>query len=163
MKFSTLTTLALASVAYAQQGFNIAAYKPDGSDKLTADWVNNFNVMKSLPGTGGAFKYARVYASSDFNTLQNAVPAAMQTGVKLLAGVWATDATHYSNEKAALVAAIKAHGTSWLYAISVGSEDLYRGDISAQNMANEINEVRNIVRGMGVNVPVGHVDTWTAW
>lgn len=160
MKFSSVLPVAIASTAYAQQGFNIAANTPSGGCKATSDWQYNFNVMKGLPG---GFNSARVYASSDCNTLQNAVPAAMNTGIKLLAGVWTEDVNHYNREKAALKSAIQAHGGSWLSAISVGSEDLYRGDTNAATLANQINEIRSMVRGMGVNVPVGHVDTYTTW
>ena len=66
-------------------------------------------------------------------------------------------------QKNALKAAIQAHGGSWLTAISVGSEDLYRGDTNAATLSNQINEVRSLVRGLGVNVPVGNVDTYTTW
>ncbi|KAK0822209.1 hypothetical protein LTR73_009377, partial [Friedmanniomyces endolithicus] len=60
----------------------------------------------------------------------------------LLVGIWAEDSTHYTNEKNALQAAINAHGSDWIIAISVGSEDLYRGDTSASTLAQQIYDVR---------------------
>lgn len=59
--------------------------------------------------------------------------------------------------------AISAHGSDWIIAISVGSEDLYRGDTSASALAQQIYDVRGMVRAQGVQAEVGHVDTWTAW
>jgi len=46
--------------------------------------------------------------------------------------------------------------------VTVGSEDLYRGDTDANTLANQIYDVRGMVHQWN-NVQVGHVDTWTAW
>ena len=122
MKLSSSALVAFAALPFVSafhKGFNIGANKPDGSCKATADWANNFRVMKTLPG---GFKDVRLYASSDCNTLANAVPAAIQEGVQLMVGVWAVDSAHYAAEKQALLNACKAHGVKWISAISVGSE-----------------------------------------
>ena len=163
MRFGT--TFAAAAAAFSltqatQNGFNVAANNPDGSCKTTAQWATAFNKLKGLPQH---FVNVRLYASSDCNTLQYAVPAALQTGTKILVGVWTEDAGHYTAEKNALEAAIRAHGTQWILAVSVGSEDLYRKDTNAATLANQIYDVRGMVRALGVTQPVGHVDTWTAW
>ncbi|MCJ1368547.1 hypothetical protein MMC16_007691 [Acarospora aff. strigata] len=161
--FSTLVALtALASSASAfWKGFNLGANNPDGSCKSQGDWDRAFRTMQSLPGQ---FSSARLFASSDCNTLANAVPAAIATGTQLLVGVWTEDINHYNAEKAALQAAIQRYGTAWILSVSVGSEDLYRKDTSASTLAGQINEIRNMLRGMGAGgVEVGHVDTWTAW
>ena len=165
MRFSQALVAAAASFHFTftsafYQGFNVGANNPDGSCKTTAQWETAFNKLKGLPQHITA---VRVYASSDCNTLANAVPAALATGTKILVGVWTEDATHYNNEKNALNAAIKAHGKAWILAISVGSEDLYRGDTTASTLAQQVYDVRGMVRAEGVEVPVGHVDTWTAW
>ncbi|KAK1816413.1 hypothetical protein LTR12_009192 [Friedmanniomyces endolithicus] len=164
MHFSTIATLAAAALlpltnAY-WTGFNVGANNNDGSCKSTADWETAFNKLAGLPQH---ITSVRVYAASDCNTLANAVPAAIASGVQILVGIWAEDSTHYTNEKNALQAAINAHGSDWIIAISVGSEDLYRGDTSASTLAQQIYDVRGMVRAMGVEQQVGHVDTWTAW
>jgi exo-beta-1,3-glucanase (GH17 family) len=163
MRFtSTLVALA-ATVPYVAaywKGFNVGANNPDGSCKTQAQWETAFNKIKGLPQH---ITSVRLYASSDCNTLQYAVPAALDTGVQILVGVWTEDAAHYTAEKNALQAAINAHGSDWIIAISVGSEDLYRGDTSASTLAQQIYDVRGMVRAMNVNAEVGHVDTWTAW
>ena len=162
MRFSTLAALAAAATptwAY-WKGFNVGANNIDGSCKTQSDWETAFNDLKGL---NGYFSSVRLYAASDCNTLANAVPAALNTGVQILVGVWAEDAAHYNAEKAALEAAINAHGSDWIIAISVGSEDLYRGDTDASTLAQQIYDVRGMVRAMGVNQEVGHVDTWTVW
>lgn len=117
--------------------------------------------MASFPGD---FRNARLFASSDCNTLANAVPAAIRTGTKLLVGVWAEDDAHYDAEKQALLQAVQQYGKDWILAISVGSEDLYRGDTTADVLASKIYDVRGMMWSVGASdKSIGHVDTWTAW
>jgi glucan endo-1,3-beta-D-glucosidase len=118
--------------------------------------------MKSLPGS---FSSMRVYASSDCNTLANAVPAAIKTGGQILASVWTQDEGHFEQEKQALLTATQQHGTGWLVAVTVGSEDLYRKETSPSFLAQKIYDVRGMLSTVigGSNIQVGHVDTWTAW
>lgn len=82
------------------------------------------------------------------------------------------------NELAALNSSIKQYGSSLkaiTNGIAVGSEDLYR--ISPTGVENNstvgagpdtvvayINKVKEAIAGTALEgVPVGHVDTWTAW
>ncbi|CAD0082586.1 unnamed protein product [Aureobasidium vineae] len=163
MKLFSVATALLAAVPFTQaywKGFNVAAENPDGSCKTQAQWVSAFQKLASLPGH---FTSARLYASSDCQTLTLAVPAAISTRTQLLVGVWTQDEGHFKREKDALESAIKRYGQDWIIAISVGSEDLYRKEISASSLAQKIYDVRGMVRAMGVNKEVGHVDTWTAW
>jgi exo-beta-1,3-glucanase (GH17 family) len=150
------------SAAAWHKGINVGAKNPDGNCKSPADWDRAFGIIKSIPP---AFSSARVFASSDCNTLANAVPAALKNGVKLLAGVWTQDEGHYSAEKAALLDAINKwpNWQDWLLAVSVGSEDLYRKEAPAWQIANKIYDVRGMIKSKGVTAWVGHVDTWTAW
>ncbi|EME45823.1 glycoside hydrolase family 17 protein [Dothistroma septosporum NZE10] len=151
---------AIPSVAAYYQGFNVGATNPDGSCKTQDQWTTAFNKLKGLPQN---IQSVRVYASSDCNTLANAVPAALSTGTKILVGVWTEDSAHYTAEKNALEAAINEHGSDWILAVSVGSEDLYRGDTTASALATQIYDVRGMVHQWAPDVEVGHVDTWTAW
>ena len=163
MRFFSMIAALAATIPFTQayyKGFNVAANNADGSCKTTAQWTTAFNKLKALPQK---ITDVRLYAASDCNTLANAVPAAINTGTKILVGIWAEDSTHYTDEKNALQAAINAHGSDWILAISVGSEDLYRGDTTASALAQHIYDVRGMVRAMNVNQEVGHVDTWTAW
>lgn len=163
---STVTALAacLTGAQAMWKGFNVDANNIDGSCKSTDDWATAFRNLQNLPGD---FTSVRLYASSDCNTLANAVPAAISTGTGILVGVWAYDATHYQSEKDALESAILTYGHDWIIAISVGSEDLYRAQtdhlMDPATLANRIHDVRGMVRQWGVTQDVGHVDTWTAW
>ncbi|KAI9821136.1 MAG: hypothetical protein M1827_003870 [Pycnora praestabilis] len=152
---------AVASADAYWKGFNLGANNPDGSCKAQSDWEKDFTTMQGLDGY---FASARLYASSDCNTLANAVPAAIATNTQLLVGVWTEDDTHYAAEKAALQSVVQQYGSDWIVSVSVGSEDLYRGDTSAATLAGQIGDVRGMLQSLGAgSVQVGHVDTWTAW
>lgn len=143
------------------QGFNIGANLASGACRTEQDWEFAFNKIAGFPGE---FRNARLYASSDCNTLANAVPAAIKTETKLLVGIWTEDVTHYDAEKQALLQAVQEHGKDWILAVSVGSEDLYRNDTTAQTLASQVNDVRGMLWSVGASdKSIGHVDTWTAW
>lgn len=143
------------------KGFNLGANLPNGACKTRADWEKDFRTMASLPGH---FTSARLYASSDCNTLANAVPAAIATKTTLLVGVWTENADHFNAEKQALLQAVRQYGHKWIISVSVGSEDLYRKNTDANTLAGQIYDVRGMLRSVGAgSVEVGHVDTWTAW
>lgn len=165
MKLSTplfaLTSI-LTTTAHAAglKGFNLAAHLASGACRTTNDWQLAFERLATLPGS---FKNVRLYASGDCNTLANAVPAAKRTGTKLLVGVWTQDAAHFESEKQALLNAVQQHGSDWILAVSVGSEDLYREETTAEHLAQQIWDVRGMLWSVGASPTIGHVDTWTAW
>ena len=131
----------------------LGANLPNGACKSQADWQKDFETLAALPGH---FTSARLYASSDCNTLANAVPAAIATGTTLLVGVWAEDASHFNAEKAALLATVQEYGHDWIISVSVGSEDLYRDNTDANTLASQINDVRGMLWSVGAgSVEVG--------
>lgn len=154
--------LAFSSLTHAHwRGFNLASQRPEGGCKTQSDWEADFRAILALPEK---FDSARLYASSDCETLVNAVPASFATGIKILAGVWSQDAAHFNAEKASLLAAVKQYGRHWLVAVSVGSEDLYRKETTGEILAGQINDVKQVLASAGAEaIWVGHVDTWTTW
>lgn len=168
----TLAGLVAAARAQAIKGFNY------GSD---TDFQTAFKTAQNLVGTSG-FNSARLYTMIEPNTADtptSAIPAAIDTGTTLLLGLWASGGqADMSNEITALTSAISQYGSSFtnlVKGISVGSEDLYRisptgienqSGVGAEpsDIVNYISQVRSALSGAGVSgIPVGHVDTWTAW
>lgn len=108
-----------------------------------------------------------------------AIPAAISTKTTLLLGLWASGGdAGFANELAALKSAISTYGSSLsglVAGISVGSEDLYRisptgiaagsdPGVSPDTIVGYISQVRSVIANTALSsVPVGHVDTWTAW
>ena len=158
---TTVVLLTAPTVAF-YKGLNFGATLPNGACRSQEDWTRGFKTMLNSKAN---FDIARVFASSDCNTLANAVPAALSTGVKILAGVWTQDDAHYSAEKGALLDALQRwpNWQNWLIAVSVGSEDLYRKEVPGSQITSKVYDVRGMLRAKGVTVPIGHVDTWTAW
>lgn len=184
MRSSTLAALAatLTPALAAYQGFNYGATFTNGAAKAQSDFEAEFKAAQALPGTNGAFTSARLYTMIQHgttNTPISALAAAVSTKTSLLLGLWASagDAV-FNNEIAALKAAISSQGAALaplIAGISVGSEDMYRisptGLLNKENpgvgpqvIADYIKRTKEALAGTPwASVPVGHVDTWTAW
>jgi glucan endo-1,3-beta-D-glucosidase len=181
MRSSALLAIAASlSAVSGLQGFNYGATKADGyTIRQQSDFEGLFQTAKNLVGTNNGFTSARLYTMVQGGTtadVTSAIPAAIAQGTHLLLGLWASGPIE--NEIAALKTAIAKYGsafTSLVAGISVGSEDLYRnsptGIAAGSNIGADpatvvdyIKQVRTLISGTGLSgVPVGHVDTWTAW
>jgi len=149
-------------------GFNLGANAADGKCKTVAQWQQEFQKIKSWSaGPKATFNTIKLFSTSDCDALANAVPAALAAGVKLWVGVWNFDDAKFGREKAALMSQLGKTGdhTKWLAGINVGSESLYRKEVSAQKLAGQIYDVRGLVHEKYklTSIPIGTADTWTSW
>ena len=148
MRFSTLasitTLLASASkvAALGELAFNIGVKNNDGTCKSTSDYESELQVLKSYTST------IKVYAASDCNTLQNLGPAAEAEGFSVFVGVWPNDDAHFQAEQDALSAYLPTIKTDTVAGFLVGSEALYRDDLTASQLADKINTVRSLIGGI---------------
>ncbi|SCU86417.1 LAFA_0E00628g1_1 [Lachancea sp. 'fantastica'] len=164
MKLATIGSIAAAiscASAIGELGFNIGVKNNDGTCKSTQDYENDFNTLKGYTNT------IKVYAASDCNTLQNIGPAAEKAGFGIFLGVWPNDDAHYAAEKAALQNYLPWIKSSTVRGILVGSEALYRGDLTASELSDKINDIRSFVANIKDSQgnsysghPVGTVDSW---
>lgn len=179
---NSLLTMAAAagSASAAFQGFNYGSTFTDGSVKAQADFENEFNTAAGLEGTDGAFTSARLYTMIQGGTPNqpiSAIPAAIKTKTSLLFGLWASG-DGFANEIAALKNTAEQYCDQLddlVAGISVGSEDLYRisptGIAANENpganpdvLVDYIKQTREAIKGTCLeSVPIGHVDTWTAY
>lgn len=182
---ASLLTLAVAagSAQATFTGFNYGNLRADGSVKAQADYEAEFKAAANLPGTNGIFRSGRIYTLVQGGTPNQpnaAIPAAISTKTSLLFGLWASAGQDtFNTELAALKNTIDQYCgqlDGLVAGISVGSEDLYRDSdlgkkssnglpgANAQTIVTYINEVRKATKGSCLEkVPVGHVDTWTAY
>ncbi|TVY23385.1 putative glucan endo-1,3-beta-glucosidase [Lachnellula hyalina] len=184
MHFSGLLAVAasVASASAASQGFNYGSTKSDGTFLYQADYESLFTAAQGLTGTNGGFTSARLYTTiqggSSTNEPSEAIPAALKTKTSLLLGLWATGT---DGEFAAQITALTTALGQWsgwtdlVVGISVGSEDLYRDSATgkaasagvgedATVLLARINQLKAAIKGTALEqVPIGHVDTWTAW
>ncbi|KAF5699649.1 murein transglycosylase [Fusarium globosum] len=178
---NSLLTMALAgSASAAFQGFNYGSTFTDGTVKAQSDFENEFRTAAGLEGTGGAFTSARLYTmiqGGSTNQPISAIPAAIKTKTSLLFGLWASG-DGFANEIAALKNTVDQYCgqlDDLVAGISVGSEDLYRisptGIKANENpganpdiLVDYIKQTRAAIKGTCLeSVPIGHVDTWTAY
>ncbi|KAH7130172.1 glucan 1,3-beta-glucosidase [Dendryphion nanum] len=188
MKVTTVLAFAasvsLTTAQQAQQihlGFNSGATTDSRKVKKQADFEKEFQTAQKLRGSPGLFNSVRLYTNVQPDTKDTpieAFPAAVKTNTRLLLGIWASHTTTIENELSALTKAINQYGknfTDLVVGISVGSEDLYRVSESgirnqagsgqnARTIVRFINETRTMLNGTALrSIPVGHVDSWSAW
>lgn len=159
---STLAALALAAVPTAvlaaekgTMGFALGTKNPDGSCKLQADYELDFDAIKSESGA----TVVRGYSASDCNCAQEILPAAKSKGFKVVLGVWPDVEDSFNKDKEALT----THATQFkeqVYAVTVGSETLYRGNFTGEQLLEKILDVKD---ALGGDVKVGTADSWNKW
>lgn len=165
MRFTTLaTTLTLvASQAHAlgDLAFNLGVKNNDGSCKSTQDYEAELSTLKPYTNK------VKVYAASDCNTLENLGPAAEAEGFEIFLGIWPTPDSHYAAEKSAVQTYLPTLKSSTFAGFMVGSEALYRNDLTADELASLIDDFRDFVKDIDdsdgssySSVQVGTVDSW---
>lgn len=163
------------------QGFNSGNTLPDWSAKNESDFLKEFSTFPKLANSPGTFNSVRLYTNIQAYTTDeplSAFSAAIATNTSILLGIWCSGTTNITSELKALTTALDRYGSAFadlVLAISVGSEDLYRGSAigekdgagigtGPENIVRFINDTRTAIQGTLLeNKPVGHVDTWTSW
>ncbi|KAG7724893.1 hypothetical protein KL933_003309 [Ogataea haglerorum] len=166
MKFTTavLTSLAFLianSNAEASLGFDLGVKATDGSCKTAEDYESDLDTISSQAST------VKVYSVSSCNTLQILGPVAEDKGFTIALGIWPTPDSTFSAEKEALSSYLPNISKKTIQAFLVGSEALYRNDMSASQLASDISEIKELLSGIKDkngdsygDVPVGTVDSW---
>lgn len=169
MKFSTsAAALALLSAASSVNaigtlGFDLGVKRnTDAQCKDTSDYLSDFSGIEPYSSL------IRVYAASDCNTLEYLAPALLEkTSFKAILGIWPNDDDHFALEKTALSTYLPTISVSSVYAFTVGSEALYRADLTADELAAKITEIKSFVADIEDkdgnsygSIPVGFADSW---
>ncbi|KAL4809519.1 glycoside hydrolase superfamily [Aspergillus unguis] len=147
------TLLATAVPALAAQrgtfGLALGNQNPDSSCKSIQDYKDDFDAISHLT------KLVRIYSASNCDTAKNIVPAAKAKGFQVVLAVWPDTDESFNQDFEALKKTVPGN-EKYIHAITVGSETLYRGDLSAQDLLKRINQVKKEFDG----VEVGLVDSW---
>ncbi|OHF01788.1 GPI-anchored cell wall beta-1,3-endoglucanase EglC [Colletotrichum orchidophilum] len=181
IKSAVAACLATTALAETQLGFCYGSQNEDWSCRGYEDFKRYFENAKTLASAEGKqFTSARLYTSIQCGTTNDpisAYKAAIDTDTKILVGRWASACDEsYSHELESLLSASFQYGkafTDLVVGISVGSEDLYRKTsagneqgATAGDIVKYIGELRYVIHNeinALENIPVGHVDTYTAW
>ncbi|EMF16936.1 glycoside hydrolase family 17 protein [Sphaerulina musiva SO2202] len=158
---TSLAALALAAVpsVFAVEkglhGFALGTKKSDGTCKYTADYEADFDAIKDASGSS----IVRGYSASDCNCAQQILPAAKNKGFKVVLGVWPDVEESFNADKEALTTYATQYKEQ-VYAITVGSETLYRGNFTGEQLLEKIMDVKT---ALGGDVKVGTADSWNKW
>lgn len=109
----------------------------------------------------------KTYAVSDCNTLEILGPAAEAAGFQVMFGIWPTDSAHFEAEQEALKNYLPTISKSTVKVFTVGSEALYRDDMTATELASAIDTIKSLLADIKDkngesygDVAVGTVDSW---
>ncbi|RMD43246.1 hypothetical protein DV735_g1884, partial [Chaetothyriales sp. CBS 134920] len=156
---AALVVAPLAVAATGTLGFAVANTNADGSCKVQSDFEADFEAIAANTQS----TLVRSYSSTDqwgnaCNTPSEILPAAKASGFQVLLGLW-PDGGAYEKEKASLVAAKVADYGSTLYGITIGSEGMYRGTYSEDDLLGWISDMQSTFP----DVSLGTADSWTSW
>ncbi|KAI5965677.1 BGL2 [Candida pseudojiufengensis] len=162
IKFLTAIAAALATAnAIGDLAFNLGVKDNAGNCKSVQEFESDLELIKGSTST------IKTYAVSDCNTLQNLGPAAEAENFKIMLGIWPNDEAHYQAEKDALSEYLPKISSSTIKVFLVGSEALYREDLTAQELADKIDDIKSFVKNIKDkdgnsygSIPVGTVDSW---
>ncbi|KAI9839831.1 MAG: hypothetical protein M1819_000021 [Sarea resinae] len=157
MRFSTIIPVALAAApavvsAAGTLGFALGDKNADGSCKQTSDYEADFDTIKSQS------TIVRGYSASECNSAAQILPAAQNKGFKVVLGVWPDTDDSFNADKAALQQYVPQYQDS-VYAVTVGSETLYRGNFTGSELLSKINEIKSVLP----NTKVGTADSWNKY
>ncbi|KIX04861.1 uncharacterized protein Z518_05732 [Rhinocladiella mackenziei CBS 650.93] len=149
----------LAVSAAGTLGFAVGNTNTDGSCKTQSDFEKDF---EAIQGNTDA-QIVRTYSSTDqygnsCDTPSEILPAAQSAGIKVLLGLW-PDGGAYEKEKAAVDDADPTSYGDTLYGITVGSEGMYRGTYTAEELVGWIGDMKQSYP----DTKIGTADSWNCW
>lgn len=82
----------------------------DGKCKTQAQWETEFRKIQSWSTNAkDKFNSVKLFSTADCNALATAVPAAINTGITIWAGIWPSSPEKFNAEKAALEVQLKKY------------------------------------------------------
>ncbi|KAI1641450.1 glucan 1,3-beta-glucosidase [Biscogniauxia mediterranea] len=160
MRFSTICAAAAATgpivaSAAGSLGFALGNKKSDGSCKDQDDYVADFKAISSNTDS----KIVRIYAASDCDVAANILPKAKAAGFTVILGIWPDTDESFEADKAAVVEYAPKYKDT-VHAITVGSESMYRGNFTGEELLTKIKDVKSAV---GSDFKVGTADSWNKY
>ncbi|MCJ1357432.1 MAG: glycoside hydrolase 3 protein [Icmadophila ericetorum] len=145
--------LPLAVSAKGNLGFALGDKLADGSCKATSDYEADFDALKSSSSS----TLVRTYSASECNSTQQILPAAISKGFQVVLGVWPDTDASYAADKSTLQSVLSDSSLlPAVYAITVGSEVLYRGSLTAQQLLSKIQDMQSAFP----KILIGTADSW---
>ncbi|KAG1689459.1 hypothetical protein DVH05_002260 [Phytophthora capsici] len=130
-------------------------WAPDSSKCKSAS-----EVQKDMYALKGITDKVRIYSLVDCNQAELVLPAAKNAGLQVHLGIWTTKSHDYLLQEKAKLAGLIDSGLydDNVIGLHVGSETIYREEITADTAISYMNEIRDYIRGRGKNTPVTIAD-----
>ena len=159
MRVSTSRALALALpllptvlAAAGTKGFCLGNVLSDG---VTCKSQSDYEADLTAIATAGS-NLVRIYAASNCYTAANLLPAAKAKGFQVILGVWPDTEESLQDDMAALEEYVPQYQDQ-VYAVTVGSETMYRGNFTGPELLEKINQVKAILPD---GTKIGTADSW---
>ena len=140
-----------SAAAAGSLGFALGDKTSDGSCKSQDDYEADFKALSAQTDA----RIVRTYAAAECNSSMNILPAAKATGFQVVLGVWPDSDESFALDKAALMQYAPKYKDQ-VYAITVGSESMYRGTFTGTELLSRIQEIKKAVPGF----KMGTADSW---
>ncbi|KAF8253444.1 glycoside hydrolase [Wilcoxina mikolae CBS 423.85] len=157
LKVAVLGLPAVAHAAAGTLGFALGIHKGDDTTcKTTDDFTSDLKTIKAETGAS----VVRIYTTSQCNALKSLLPALKSTNTKAIVGIWPTgEGDIFQKETDAVVEGLKSYSAQIL-GITVGSEAIYRKELTGAQLAAMIKTVQGRVKAVSPDIPVGFADSW---
>ncbi|KAF0687028.1 Aste57867_21211 [Aphanomyces stellatus] len=164
MKASLITLASLFAVSSALDvklsGINYNPRKGADWDAYDKKCKSANEIAADMKTLAGITSNIRLYSMTDCNQVELVIPAAKAAGLKVWVGMWiGKDGAGYESEKAKLASLIAANVVdSSVVGLSVGSETVYRKDLTSTQAIAYMKEVKAMVVAAGLKFPVTIAD-----
>ncbi|KAI9708988.1 MAG: hypothetical protein M1812_007801 [Candelaria pacifica] len=166
MRFTTVAQLALAaapalvSAQSGSLGFALGAKVDNGNCKGPSDYAADLDYLKAQTNTTIVRGYSATACDENgvncCNFAANILPVARDKGFQVIIGIWPDDPVSLQKEKDALKDIVPQF-KDVIYAVTVGSESLYRRALTGEQLNSIIGDVRTLI---GSDMKVGSADSW---
>ncbi|PRP83543.1 cytochrome P450 [Planoprotostelium fungivorum] len=157
-----IASLSVLSEAARLKGINYGIYLPSGKCSQYSDVLQDIKLISTFSDV------VKIYNLIECDGAHNVMRAAATTGIKVMLGLQAGPPDRFEAEKEELVEIVQNYGWGHIFAITVGSEDIYRYGVNKTTGLNStvivqaVKEVKKIRTDLGGNkIPVTHVDILT--
>ncbi|CEG42348.1 ricin b lectin-like protein [Plasmopara halstedii] len=169
MKFF-LRTSAISAVfmlPHITDALNVRMYGMNYNTRKGCDWEpenikckSATEVQRDLYALKTVTDRVRIYSLVDCNQAEHVLPAAKNAGLQVELGIWTTASHDFLLQEKAKLAWLIDTGLydNNVIALHVGSETIYRKEITATTAINYMNEIRDYLRSRGFQTPVTIAD-----
>ncbi|ETI30594.1 hypothetical protein F443_22267 [Phytophthora nicotianae P1569] len=165
--FPTLVASALLMLTGNTDALNVKMHGVNYNSRKGPDWAPDSSkcksaseVQKDMYALKGITDRVRIYSLLDCNQAELVLPAAKNAGLQVHLGIWTTKSHDYLLKAKAKLASLIDSGLydNNVIGLHVGSETIYRKEITADTAIGYMNEIRSYIRSRGKNTPVTIAD-----